>query len=61
MPSTHCLSNTKFTRNVSGTSTVFFFFFFLINKEKGFPKHTRCQKFFNFFVDYSITDAKVFL
>ena len=34
--------------------------FVLINKVKGFSKHSRKYNFLNFFVDWSITDAKLF-
>ena len=34
--------------------------FILINKVKRFPKHSRSQNFLIFFVDWSITDAKLF-
>ena len=34
--------------------------FILINKVKRFSKHSKSQNFLNFFVDWSITDAKLF-
>ena len=56
MPSAHCSSNTKLSRNVSGTLLYFYF-----NQQGGgVPKTIKKLKVFEFFfVDYSIIDAKL--
>ena len=55
MPSAHCSSNTKLSRNVLGTSLYFYF----DQQGGGVPKTIKKLKVFEFFVDCSITDPKL--
>ena len=56
MPSAHCSSNTKLSRNVSGTSL----YFYLDQQGGGVTKTFKKLKVLEFFVDCSLIDAKLF-
>ena len=56
MPSAHCSSNTKTSRNVSGTLLYSYF----DQQGRGVPKTFKNLKVFDFFTDCSINDAKLF-
>ena len=55
MPSAHCLSNTTVSINVSDTSL----YFYLDQQQEEDPKTIKKLKVFEFFVDWSIIDAKL--
>ena len=49
------------TQLFHGMFQVLCFIFILINKEERSQKQSRSYKFLNFFVDYSIIDAKLII
>ena len=47
------------TQNYQGMFQALYCIFVLINKDERFPKQSRSWKFFNFFADCRIIDAKL--
>ena len=57
MPSVHFSSNTKLSRNVSGT--LLNFCFDQQGRRRGVPKTIKKVKVFEFFIDCSVFDVKL--